>query len=899
MVALKRFQNIAWNKAAQIILYSIDMRKLAFILTPLIALLLSCVYYNTFYNAQQGFKRAEKNQQQAAINQSKSALNRPPRAAPPQEPSISVNDKNLYKESIDRANKVISFHPKSKYIDDALWLIGKSRYNMGEYISSDKRLGELISTYPNSEYVDGANYYIGMSQFWLKDYPKALEAFGHISEKKNSDYKSEAFYMVAYMDYVQGNFQNALDGFNKFLKDFKGSDSSGSAQFFVGACLDSLEQFQAARLAYWNVLKYSPPFDLEFDAKFAAGVAAYNQDSLAAGIKIFSDLSKQPRFFDKSSMLRLRLADGKQLSDSTSAAIAEYEKIITDFPNNPEAGEANYRLGAIYENQNDFTKAKEYYNKATQGTQDPTIRNLALTHSAQISKLENYRSRLNREKAATITADSLQAKSDSSSLPKSDSMPIAPCDSSSMSNPDSTAKSVTDSLVVVDSISRANATIALPDTTQKTAAAPAQPPVDSLPPPGSDFLTRMMQQDSMAPPDSTHRAPKIGSQAGLPMPGLPFDPAARMNRPDMPPPQFTPDTTRRPNPPPPDTLKQNVASIDSSLISTDDATIRFLLAELYDQELDRPDSALSEYLLLVEQYPESPHAPQALLAAAFIYEKKADTAAARALYNKITANYPATIQARYASARSDSIKIPRENDVFALYSIAESLYFDAGNADSAIKMFNYIERNFPSTVYAAKSAYAKAWVLDQTLPSDGDSSAYHAYQEVLDKYPDSPYIYQTKIKLGLIEDTSLVFVNLDTQQNQAAADSSYLDSLTQSLTDTVNNAGFSLPMAPPVKDTGEFLYPGGLLSRNLKGRVTFKIRLDQFGKVADFQILGPSGEQEIDSASVKCLMATTFDMSQFTDLSYLNSYFRYDIKFAPPKLDEFYNPYQKREETGP
>jgi TolA-binding protein len=755
-----------------------------------------------------------------------------------------------------------------------------------------------VTTYPNSRFVDAAQYYIGMSQFWLKDYAKALEAFGHITEKKKSSYKNQASYMIAYMDYVQGNFQSSLDGFNKYLKDYKDADSAGSAQFFAGVCLDSLKQYQDARLAYWNVLKYSPSFNLEFDAKFAAGLAAFKQDSLAIGNKIFADLAKQPRFFDKSSMLRLRLADGKQLSDSTDTAINEYNKIIEDFPNTPEAAEASYRLGAIYENQNDFTKAKDFYNKATQGTQDPLIRNLALTHSAQISKLENYRARLARPKSAAST-DSLNAvKSDSLNVTKVDSLVIANGDSLNIQKTDSLAKTLNDSLATADSTSQTNSPAIFPDTTKMAVNTPAIPPGDSLRPPGPDFLTRMMQQDSLRPPDTTLRQAMPGSQAGLPMPGLPFDPVARMDTSRMSHPPFLPDTTGRPKSSPPDTVKQNTGLPDTSALLTDDASIRFLLAELYDQELGRPDSALSEYLLLAEQYPESPYAPQALLAAAFIYEKKADTSAAKALYNRIASTYPATIQARYAGVRADSVKIPAEIDVFALYNRAESLYFDGNNPDSAIKLFTYIEQNFPHSDFAPKSAYARAWVLDKTLPTDGDSSAYRAYQEVLDKYPDSPYIYQTKIKLGLIEDTTLLAITSQIQQNQVS-DNTYQDSLAQSLTDTVNNAGFSLPMAPPVKDTGSFLYPGSLLTRNLKGRVTFKIRLDQFGHVSDYQIMGPSGELAIDSAAIKCLTETTFDISQFTDMSYLNNYFRYDIKFAPPKLDEFYNPYQKREETGP
>jgi outer membrane biosynthesis protein TonB len=151
----------------------------------------------------------------------------------------------------------------------------------------------------------------------------------------------------------------------------------------------------------------------------------------------------------------------------------------------------------------------------------------------------------------------------------------------------------------------------------------------------------------------------------------------------------------------------------------------------------------------------------------------------------------------------------------------------------------------------------------------------------------------------MIEDTTL-YESKNPAKNKEMSDSAKIDSLVNTLgADTLNLAASGLPLAPPVKDTGEFLYPGHLLSKNLKGKVTFKIRIDQFGHVVDYQILGPSGELAIDSAATKALLESTFETSQFTDFSYLNIYFRYDIKFAPPKIDEFYNPYQKREETGP
>ena len=81
-----------------------------------------------------------------------------------------------------------------------------------------------------------------------------------------------------------------------------------------------------------------------------------------------------------------------------------------------------------------------------------------------------------------------------------------------------------------------------------------------------------------------------------------------------------------------------------------------------------------------------------------------------------------------------------------------------------------------------------------------------------------------------------------------------------------------LPMAPPVLDSIPFVYPESLLNarREEKGRVIFKIKLDLFGNITEYEMLGPSGSDLIDSVAVRTLRQTTFDMSYLEDLTLLD-----------------------------
>ncbi len=797
----------------------------------------SCVYYNTFYNAERKFNDAEKNQRRSAQPNQQHETEFVNRASPPAEPTISMNDKSLYKSAIDKANRVILYHPKSKYIDDALWLVGKARYNMTEYVASDKSFRELIVKYPNSKYVDDAYFYIGMGQFWMKKYDLAIEAFDHIKGMKKSSYKDDADFIIAYIDFINGRYLNAAGSFKKYLKAYPKSDSAAAAQFFVAVCYDSLGDYLSALEAYKLIDNYKPSHELYFDAQYAYGSAALNADSINLGMSIFSKLAGQERYFNRSSLIRLKLAEGIFLSGNIDEAITEYLKVIEQFPKSDQAAEAYYHLGLIYQNNIfDLEKAKDYYNKATQEKRDSPFRNLALAKSAQISKLETYRNKLGMDAQQESNPDSTKAISDTTAVLDSTNV-------SDSSRPDR----------AVENDQPADSSEKLADIDKLGPAFRAM--INGLSAPGMDTLDT---KDSLTAGEN--KFPVLDSLSGPSIGKIDSLADSAVSRSDL---------------PEADSLKIN-----------EDAEVRFLLAELYHHDLNQPDSALHEYILLADTYPQSEYAPKALLASAFIYEDRKDTLNAHKMYDRLVQDYPTSSQAEIAITKTDNIEIPIDQDVGRFYRDAENKYFIDNDPVAAIDLFNYIETAFPQSEYAAKSAYARAWLTDLMLTEDGDSASYLAYSEVAQKYPETPYALNAQIKMGLIEKPKPANPKKPPVQNTPREEQNPLqDSLSRARADSLRLAANTLPPAPAVKDTGEFIYPAELMNARIKqkGRVTFKIKLDLFGNIIEQEMLGTSGNDLIDSLAVQALLQTTFDMSTVKDLSTLDDYFRYDVSFEPPE----------------
>ena len=73
-------------------------------------------------------------------------------------------DRNLeekYGEVIEKCGKVIRDYPDSKWVDDAIFLMGQSLVRQGEYDKGIRKFIELTTNYPESEYVSEVDVLAG------------------------------------------------------------------------------------------------------------------------------------------------------------------------------------------------------------------------------------------------------------------------------------------------------------------------------------------------------------------------------------------------------------------------------------------------------------------------------------------------------------------------------------------------------------------------------------------------------------------------------------------------------------------------------------------------------------------------------------------------------------------
>ena len=129
-------------------------------LVPVVLLAFSgCAYYNTFYLAKRYYKDAQKEQERSVSE------------------GTAIGAAAKYEQVIRQCTKILTEYPKSKWVDDATFLMGSSLYGKGDYAGAIRRMDELEAKFPKSPFVPEARLVKGLAHYRRKDYAEADSIF--------------------------------------------------------------------------------------------------------------------------------------------------------------------------------------------------------------------------------------------------------------------------------------------------------------------------------------------------------------------------------------------------------------------------------------------------------------------------------------------------------------------------------------------------------------------------------------------------------------------------------------------------------------------------------------------------------------------------------------------------
>jgi TolA-binding protein len=340
------------------------------------SLLLSggCVYFNTFFNAKKSFNNAEKTRKASG--------------------SANLNE---YETAIAKCLKIIDNNPKSKYYDDALFVLAVSYYHTKKYDKSERRLRELLANYPESKYVQEATVYLAQAKLRLGETPEAMAGFEEIFQADfPKGYKAQAATELGIYHKSEKQYDWA-NGYFRSVRDSLGDlNQQRAAQVQIAEGMYDNYQFGDALGEYLQILGLKPSKNEEYHSLFRAADCAYKMVRITDGLAYLKKLADNELFYDSLGAISLKMAEGYEQEGELTRAQGLYGDIATTSTNKVWTTEAYYRLGLIFQfDYDDLEEAKYYYDKAidvgrSSGKQTDAYSG-AMQRSADIGKISLFK----------------------------------------------------------------------------------------------------------------------------------------------------------------------------------------------------------------------------------------------------------------------------------------------------------------------------------------------------------------------------------------------------------------------------------------------------------------------------------------------------------------------------
>ena len=640
----------------------------------------SVAYFNTYYNATRLFDDAVLEIQTTEQTQRNKGL-------PPQK-EISPTAKQKLTSVIEKCSKLLQYHPTSKWVADALMLIGESYYYMGEYLKADRKFAELVAQYPQSNRFLEARLWLGKSLRRGNQLEPAARELGAVAEAASSA-SEKAIAAQAWLELGEINtdkeaYDDAIKAYQDLIDKSDYDELKAEAQFRLARLAEKARDYQKAADAFQKVLDFDPDPYLRYQSRFRYAVNKERLKNYDEALRVLYALLDERSNTDFYPEIKLEIANVLDERGDIEDAIQAYVIIDTTYRRTDVAAKGYFQLGLLYEKTlHNYAAAETNYVRASVEFATSEVASLGRERGEKLRKYRLSRRMITESDSSLVTEmKRLENQRDTAKVHQPGSLEAEQLESLKVQQSDSLEVQKVDSLKV-----------AQPDSVKtKQGETPEVQRPDSLKVEHHDSLT-----DSLAvklrPPwqlhtelwDSTASSPTIRA------------------------------------------LKLQLARQ------------AYDLAVLFFLDLKEPDSALYWCEKTTSLSADSDLSARGLYTLAEIHRAMdpANRARVDSLYKKIVSDYPNTEYGREAQRiLGVDVKKATIDSAAAVYRRAEQLLGE-NRPGEAINTLQTILREFPTSPYSPKSQYAIGWIYEN-VEHKPDSAA-ESYRILANRYPTSTY----------------------------------------------------------------------------------------------------------------------------------------------------------------
>ena len=254
-----------------------------------------------------------------------------------------------YKLAQVEYERVVTDSEINEYTDDALWGSGWCYYLLGEYEEAAKRFLKLLNDFPDSDLALQASHKLGKSYFQGNNYANTIKVYREFLEKY-SEYQGEeteeAYYLLGQAYFRSEKYKEAEEVFNNLLFLFPGFELSSEVKYYDSLILFKENKYEEAIVQLKDLISETEIEDKrKEEAQYLLARCWLNLQEYSIAIenlKSLKQLEVESSLLEKV-IFDLGLTYSRQ--GDKEKAILEFQEFIEKYPQSELINSAHFELG--------------------------------------------------------------------------------------------------------------------------------------------------------------------------------------------------------------------------------------------------------------------------------------------------------------------------------------------------------------------------------------------------------------------------------------------------------------------------------------------------------------------------------------------------------------------------
>ena len=218
-------------------------------------------YYNKFYNARQAFEKGAK-----AVRETDRPVDRGRYLSVFPAPEQRTGQ-SAFESAIQKSADVLREHPDSKWVDDALLIIGKSYYYQQNYVGAAQKFREVLALEAARE--TEARFWLARTLFTSGSISEAAEVLLAGEEGADDPWTAQMQLVQGELLVRQEQWPEAESALERGLEGPLPDRVAARGAFLLGQVRETLGDPAEARRAYRRVQEHDPAYELGIAARLS------------------------------------------------------------------------------------------------------------------------------------------------------------------------------------------------------------------------------------------------------------------------------------------------------------------------------------------------------------------------------------------------------------------------------------------------------------------------------------------------------------------------------------------------------------------------------------------------------------------------------------------------------